>query len=78
MIVIYTQDRTSIYEDVKTAEADIMELYGTKFGTEACSILKDGRPGSSFRRHGGPLIRTVSREEADWIKEKEKKADMLA
>ena len=78
MIVIYTQDRTSIYEDIKAAETDIIGLYGAKFGTEACRILRDGRPGASFRRHGGPLIRIVSREEAEWVREKEKKAGMLA
>ena len=78
MIIIYTQDRTSIYEDIKAAETDIMGLYGAKFGTEACRILRDGRSGSSYRKYGGPLIRTVSRKEADWIREKEKKAGMLA
>lgn len=78
MIVIYTQDRTSIYTDVTAAEADIKDLYGPKLGTEACRILRDGRPGSSYRKYGGPLIRTVSRKEADWIREKEKKAGMLA
>ena len=71
MIVIYTQDNTIIINDADAARGDLINLYGEKLGAEAYAAVKDAREGASYRKNGGPLVQVVSREKAEWIREKE-------
>ncbi len=71
MIVVYTQDGTYISNDADTAKDVFVSVYGEKLGTEAYTAIKDARPGASYRRHGGPLVRVVTEEQAAKIREKE-------
>ena len=71
MIVIYTQDETIIRNDADAAKKDLFSVYGEKLGTEAYAAVKNAREGASYRKNGGPLVRVVSREKAEWIREKE-------
>ena len=71
MIVIYTQDQTIIRKNADAARKDLVSLYGKKLGTEAYETVRDERIGSAYRKYGGPLVKTVSAEDAEKIKEKE-------
>ncbi len=77
MIIIYTQNKTLIHKDADSAKEDMISLYGEKLGQEAYRTVKDRPAGTSYRKHGGPLITVVSREKADWIKMKEAGIEML-
>ena len=77
MIVVYTQDGTYIRKDADTAKDVLVSVYGEKLGTEAYTAIKSARSGASYRRHGGPLVRVVTEEQAAEICEKEAAAEML-
>ena len=71
MIVIYTQDNTIIRKDADAAMEDLIDLYGEKLGVEAYVAVKNGRIGNAYRKYGGPLVRIVSKEEAEIVRKKE-------
>lgn len=71
MVVIYTQEKTIIRKDAEAARDELIGLYGEKFGTEAYRTVKSGSVGTSYRRYGGPLVKVISNENAEIIKEKE-------
>lgn len=77
MIVIYTQDETYIRDDADAAKRVLIEIYGEKLGTEAYTAVKNGREGTAYRKHGGPLVQVISKEKAEWIREKEKAVGMI-
>lgn len=77
MIVIYTQDKTFIHKDADSAKASIIGLYGEKLGFEAYSAVNKKRTGTMYRKHGGPLIKVVSCEEAERIRMKETAIGMI-
>ena len=78
MVVIYDQEKTHIFNDLAGARSAIMLLYGDKLGKEACETIRKGRPGTVYRRYGGPRIEVVTDAEAEWIRGKEAAAGMLA
>ncbi len=71
MIVIYTQDNTIIRENADAAIEDLVNLYGEKLGAEAYATVKNQRIGSAYQKYGGPLVKVVSREDAEQIRAKE-------
>ena len=71
MIVIYTQDNTIIKSDANAAREDLISLYGEKLGAEAYAAVKNGRIGAAYRKYGGPLVKVVSKEQAEFVKVKE-------
>ena len=77
MIVIYTQDKTIIRENADVATGDFVNLYGEKLGAEAYAAVKFGRVGSTYRKHGGPLVKVVSKENAESIRIKEEAIGMI-
>lgn len=77
MIVVYTQDGTYFRKDADAARDILTEVYGGKLGAEAYAAMKDARPGASYRRYGGPLVRVVTEEQAEEIREKEAAAGMM-
>lgn len=77
MIVIYTQDNTIIRKDANSAREDLTSLYGEKLGVEAYTAVKNDRIGASYRKYGGPLVRVISREAAERIREKETAVGMM-
>ena len=77
MIVIYTQDETYIRDDADAAKSVLIEVYGERLGMEAYTAVKEGREGTAYRKHGGPLVQVVSKEKAEWIREKETAAGMI-
>lgn len=77
MIVIYSQEQTYIEVDALSAKPILIELYGKKLGTEAYEEMKNANEGTTYRKHGGPLIKMVSDSEAKMIGEKEAKIGML-
>ena len=77
MIVIYTQDNTIIRNDADSAKGDLIYLYGEKLGTEAYAVMKNGRIGSAYRKYGGPLVKVVSRKDAEMIRAKESSVGMM-
>ena len=77
MIVIYTQDNTIIREDADAAQGDLISLYGEKLGAEAYAAVKNARIGAAYRKYGGPLVKVVSKEDAELIKTKEIVAGMM-
>ena len=77
MIAIFTQDETIIKNDADTAKGDLVRVYGEKLGTEAYKAVKGGRIGAAYRKYGGPLVKVVSKEEAELIREREVKIGMI-
>lgn len=77
MIVIYTQDNTILRKDADSAREDFVNVYGEKLGAEAYAAVKNGRIGASFRKYGGPLVKVVSRKDAELIREKETAIGMM-
>lgn len=77
MIVVYTQEGTYIRNDADAAKDVLVSVYGEKLGTEAYTAVKDAQPGASYRRHGGPLVRVVSEEQAAGIQKKELSAGIM-
>ncbi len=77
MIVIYTQDNTIIRENADAAKGDLVSLYGEKLGAEAYAAVKNGRVGLAYRKHGGPLVKVVSKENAESIRKKEEAIGMI-
>ena len=77
MIVIYTQDNTIIRNNADAARDDLVSLYGEKLGAEAYAAVKNGRIGAAYRKYGGPLVKSVSKEDAETIKAKETNAGMM-
>lgn len=77
MIVIYTQDETVIRNDADAAKKTLVSVYGEKLGAEAYAAVKNAREGASYRKNGGPLVQVVSREKAEWIREKETAVGMM-
>lgn len=77
MVVIYTQDNTFIKKDADEAREDLLTLYGPKLGAEAYKAVKDAPVGTSYRMHGGPLVRVVDESMGAFIHEKEAKIGMM-
>lgn len=77
MIVIYTQAGTYIRNDADAAKQILTSVYGEKLGEEAYAAVKNGREGTSYRKYGGPLVRVVTKEQADVIREKETAIGMI-
>ena len=77
MIIIYDQDKTYIYSSLSDAKEMIIALYGVKLGPEACAKLVKGRPGTVYRRYGGPRIEIASDADAERIRVREAAAGML-
>ena len=77
MIVIYTQDYTYIRNNADDAKSVLVSVYGEKLGEEAYAAVKDARAGISYRKHGGPLIRVMTEEQAEQILEKEAAIGMM-
>lgn len=77
MIIIYTQDKTIIRNDADAARRDFISLYGEKLGAEAYKAVKSGRTGATYRKYGGPLVKVVSREDAETINGREAMIGML-
>lgn len=77
MIVIYTQDETFIRENADAAKDVLCSVYGEKFGLEAYNAVNHARPGASYRKNGGPLVRGIDKEKAAVIKEKETAIGMM-
>lgn len=71
MIVIYTQDFTTIKKDADEAKELLLSIYGNKLGQEAYCSVKNASVGTSYQKYGGPLIKVVAKEEADNIRIKE-------
>lgn len=76
-VVIYDIDGTFLYPSLDAAAEKIKELYGQKLGTEACARLYHSRPGTVYRRHGGPRVEIVSEADAERIRDREAAAGML-
>lgn len=77
MIVIYTQDETYIRNDAEAAKSVLITVYGEKLGAEAYATVKGAREGTTYRKHGGPLVQVVSKEKAEEIREKEIAVGMM-
>ena len=77
MIVIYTQDETFLRKDADDAKSILSLVYGEKLGEEAYVAVKDARAGASYRKHGGPLVRVVTGDQAEQIREKEAAIRMM-
>lgn len=77
MIVIYTQDNTIIRKDADAAREDIVNIYGEKLGAEAYAAVKNARIGAAYRKYGGPLVKVVSKKDAEAIREMEIKVGMF-
>ena len=74
MIVIYTQDETRIYNSAEEARSPLMATYGDKLGMRAYEAAIHGK---AFRANGGPLVKVVSAEEAQKIREREAVIGMI-
>ena len=77
MIVIYTPDETIIKNDADAAKEDLVRVYGEKLATEAYKAVRNGRVGAAYRKYGGPLVKVVSKEDAELIREREAKIGMI-
>ncbi len=77
MIVIYTQDVTYIRSDADSARDVLIAVYGEKIGAEAHAAVKGAPSGASYRKYGGPLVRTVTKEQAEEIRKKETVINMM-
>lgn len=77
MITIYTQDETIIKNNADAAKDDLIKIYGEKLGAEAYKAVRKGRVGAAYRKYGGPLVKVVSKEEAELIREREAKIGMI-
>lgn len=77
MIVIYTPDETIIKNDADAAKGDLVRVYGEKLATEAYKVVRNGRVGAAYRKYGGPLVKVVSKEDAELIREREAKIGMI-
>ena len=77
MIVVYTHDGTYNRKDADAAKDLLVSVYGKKIGTEAFTTVKDAWIGDSYRKHGDPLVRVVSEEQATEIRKKEIAAGMM-
>ena len=77
MIVIYTQDETIIKNDADAAKGDLVRVYGEKLAAEAYKEVRNGCVGAAYRKHGGPLVKVVSKEDAELIREREAKIGMI-
>ena len=54
-----------------------MSIYGEKLGKEAYDAVKGARDGASYRKYGGPLVRVVSKDRAEMIRQKETAIGMM-
>ena len=77
MIIIYTQDNTIIRNDADAAKGDLIRLYGEKLRVEAYDTVRNGRIGAAYRKYGGPLVKVISREDAEVIRKKEIEVGMV-
>ena len=77
MVVIYTQDETFIRTDADASMDILVTLYGEKLGKEAYVAVKDAQIDTSYRKHGGPLVRVVTKERAEEIRAKEASIRMI-
>ena len=77
MIVIYTQEGTSIRDDADDAKSLLLSIYGEKLGEEAYCTIRKAAVGTAYRKFGGPLIQVVSREAAKEIRQKETAIGMM-
>lgn len=77
MIVIYSQDKTYIEENIENAKNILVEIYGIKLGSEAYSKLVNASIGTSYRKNGGPLVEVIDKEKAEWIKKKETQLGLM-
>ena len=77
MIIVYTQDKTYFCKDGNEAKDILAYVYGDKLGTEAYNFVDKAPLGTTYRKNGGPLVRIVTKEQAEKIREKEKAIGML-
>lgn len=77
MIIIYTQDFTAIKADIIQAREVLLSVYGDKLGQEVYEKLKNSPIGTGYQKYGGPLIKVVSKKDAESIREKELAIGML-
>ncbi len=77
MIVIYSQDKTIIRKNAEDAKGKLLELYGEKLGMEAYKAVNRAPVGASYRKYGGPLVQVVTKEKAEWIRDKEKQVSSI-
>lgn len=77
MIVVYTQDGTYFCKDENEAKDILVSTYGDKLGTEAYNFVSRAPLGRAYRKNGGPLVRSVTKEQAEKIREKEKAIGMM-
>ena len=77
MVVIYTLDNTIIRKDADAARENLIDIYGDKLGAEAYIAVKGGTIGTSYRQYGGPLVKVVSRKDAELIRMKEINIGMM-
>lgn len=77
MVVIYSMDKTTIWNNLNDAKEAIIDVYGKKIGDEALARLKGQREGASFQKYGGPLIQIVAPNKAKIIRNKEKSIGMM-
>ena len=74
MIVIYTQDKTRIYNSAKEARGPLIGIYGDKLGSRAYEAAIQGK---AYRENGDPLVKVVNAEEARQIREREVAIGMM-
>lgn len=77
MVVIYDLEKTYIISDLKELKSNLIEVYGDKFGKEAFEKVKKAPVNTTYRANGGPLIKVVTDEQAEKIREKEIKIGMI-
>lgn len=77
MVAIFTGDATYIKSDIDEAFDTFVEVYGSKLADEAYNKLKNAPLGFSYRKNGGPLIKIISKEDANIIKDKERSLGRL-
>lgn len=77
MVVIYTQDQTYIRKDAEAAKEALTKVYGAKLGEEAYKAIYKAPVGASYRANGGPLVQVVTKEKAEWIRQKEMTIGMI-
>lgn len=77
MVVIYAQEGTYLRSDMLDALDVLDEVYGPKLAQDAYNKLKDAPVGFSFRKNGGALVKIVSKQQAEEIRQKERAIGML-
>lgn len=73
MVIVYTQDGTYV-RPLYDSKALLIEVYGNKLGEEAFIAASSGK---DYRKNGGPLVKPVSKADAELIISKERAAGLL-